>query len=241
MHTIKNKIYMLKLSGESLRSYDKGEIIDPARLAHHAQEITEAYQAGYQLVIVIGGGNIWRGKEAKKLQLTSHTSDYMGMIATIMNAYALQEALQARQIPVYLTSKFMITGITTYQIECVQEALAQKKIIILAGGTGIPFFTTDSAAVLAALELGACKMLKGTKVDGIYEKDPVKFPYAKRYTTITFTEAKAKELQVMDATAFVLAEKHQLPLLVYNAQKAGNLLKALSIGTKIGTEVTSAY
>ena len=193
---------------------------------------------GVELGIVIGGGNIFRGVAGQKSGMDRVRADNIGMLATLINALIIQDALISQNIPCRVLSAFEIIKVAeNYIREKALIYLARKEVLILACGTGNPFFTTDTAAVLRALELKAEILFKATKVDGVYDKDPIKDPTAKKFDTLTFDEALIKKLKVMDATAFSLARDYKLPILIFNLLKPGNIKKAI-LGENIGTLVT---
>lgn len=192
---------------------------------------------GVELAIVVGGGNIFRGILGEKQGIDRARADYMGMLATLINALALQDALETKGVPCRVLSALEVIKVAEpYIREKAISHLKKKRIVILACGTGNPFFTTDTAATLRALEIKAEILFKATKVDGVYDKDPLKDASAKRYDEITFFEALQKDLKVMDATAFSLAKTHNLPILVFNLLNFGNIKKAV-LGEKVGTLV----
>lgn len=230
------KRILLKLSGESLQG-SSASGIDPVRLKEYSAEVLAAIKQKVQVAIVIGGGNIFRGLAGTEDGIDRVQGDYMGMLATIINGMALQDALAK----VKVTAK-VLSGIP---VEPVCEAMSRKKaieylekgyVVIIAGGTGNPYFTTDTAAALRALEIKADAILKGTRVDGVYDYDPEKNKKAKRYRTLSFDLALQKGLKVMDLTAFALCRENRLPIIVFNINKKGNLSKILK-GEKIGTLV----
>jgi len=230
------KRILLKLSGEALlgeRQYG----IDPVRISQYAQEIKKVTNLGVEIAVVIGGGNIFRGVSAASNGMDRVQADYMGMLATVINGLALQSALEEEKVQTRLQ--------TAIKIEAVAEAyikrkavrhLEKKRVVIFGAGTGNPFFTTDSAAVLRAIEINADVILKGTRVDGIYDSDPEKNKDAIQYDSISFENVLSKNLKVMDSTAFTLSQENNLPIIVFNMNKQGNLLKIIS-GEKIGTIV----
>jgi len=231
---VKYKRILLKISGEALLG-DKSFGIDNKVLNKIAEELKEIYQYGVEIGIVIGGGNIFRGVAGEKQGMDRARADYMGMLATLINALALQDAIESKNIPCRVMSALEVKEVAeTYIREKALKHLEKGRILILACGTGNPFFTTDTAAVLRALELKAKILFKATKVDGVYEKDPFKDPTAKKFDELTFDEALQKKLRVMDATAFSLARDYKLPVLVFNLLKYGNIKKAL-LGEKVGT------
>ncbi len=234
---MKYKRILLKLSGEALEgSQNYG--IDPQRLNAYAQEVKAAYDAGAQIAIVIGGGNIFRGLQGASQGMDRVQGDYMGMLATVINSMAVQSALQALGVKVSLLSGVYIDKIAdSMSGPRAIELLQSGHVVVIAGGTGNPFFTTDTAAALRAVEIKADAILKGTRVDGIYTADPEKDPTAVRFDQITFTEAYAKQLKVMDLTAFTLCMENDMPIVVFDMNKGGNLRDVL-LGLPVGTLVT---
>lgn len=228
---------LLKLSGETLlgeRQYG----IDPHAAAMVAEEIKAVKEDGVQVAVVIGGGNIFRGLSASKNGIDRSTADYIGMLGTIMNALALQNALEHHGVDTRVLSSLSIQEVAEPYIRRRGiRHLEKGRIVILAGGTGNPYFTTDTAAALRALELGCDVMLKGTKVDGVYDKDPEKHDDAVRLAAVTFKEALMQELQVMDTSAFALCKDNQLPIVVFDFFVQGNFLRVVKgedVGTKVG-------
>lgn len=234
---MKYKRILLKLSGEALMG-NKNFGIDNDRLAQYAIEIKEAVDAGCEVAIVIGGGNIFRGIQAEKGGMDRVQGDYMGMLATVINSMALQSALEGMHIQTRLQSAIKMEQICEAFIrrKAVRH-LEKGRVVIFGAGTGNPYFTTDTAATLRAIEIEADVILKGTRVDGIYTADPEKDPSAKKYDTITFTEVYDKGLEVMDMTAFTLCKENELPIIVFDMNKKGNLRKILE-GEALGTLVT---
>jgi uridylate kinase len=233
---MKYKRVLLKLSGESLQG-DKSSVLDEVRLDHFAQEIRSVHEKGVQLAVVIGGGNIFRGLKGTTQGISRVQGDFMGMLATMINGLALQQALEVSGVKTCVLSALKTESVAEkITSRRTIAALDNGQVAILAGGTGNPFFTTDSAAVLRALEINADIILKGTRVDGIYTADPEKDPKAARYEVITFDEALQKGLKIMDLTAFTLCRDNHLPLIVFDANTEGNLLRIL-MGEKIGTLV----
>ncbi|MDR2972887.1 MAG: UMP kinase [Bacteroidales bacterium] len=228
---------LLKLSGESLQGKD-GYGIHYDAVHHYAMEIKSVVECNVQVGIVIGGGNIFRGVKGAEKGFYRTQGDYMGMLATIINAMALQAVLEEYYIPVKLLSSLPVKGVCekAYFKNAIQY-LAEGYVVIFAGGTGNPFFTTDSAATLRAAEIGAELLIKGTRVDGVYTADPEKEPDAVKYNTLTFEQALEEKLAIMDLTAFTLAQENQIPIYVYNANQPGNLEKVLS-GEPIGTLIS---
>jgi uridylate kinase len=228
---------LLKLSGESLMgkaSYG----IDPEMLNGYAREISEVYSKGVQLAIVIGGGNIFRGLKGSLQGFDRQTGDYMGMLATVINSLALQAELERLGVRVKLMSALKIEGLAekTNGLRAIKY-LESGFLVILSGGTGNPFFTTDTASALRAVEIKADAVLKGTRVDGVYTDDPEKNPAAKKYERLTFREAYEKDLKIMDLTAFTMCEENNIPIVVFNMNQQGNLKKLLE-GEKLGTVVS---
>lgn len=233
---MKYKRILLKLSGEALmggRQYG----IDPARLKEYATEIKQVVEKGVEVAIVIGGGNIFRGVAGASNGMDRVQGDYMGMLATVINSLALQSALEDEGIYTRLQ--------TAIKMEAIAEPFIRRKavrhlekgrVVIFGAGTGNPYFTTDSAAVLRAIEINADVILKGTRVDGIYTADPEKDKNAVKFDNITFEEVMNKGLKVMDMTAFTLSQENELPIIVFDMNKKGNLLKVVS-GDNVGTTV----
>jgi len=233
---MKYKRILLKLSGESLMG-NKNYGIDPEKVLEFVNEIKEIYKKGVEIGIVIGGGNIFRGLSEAGKMMNRTQGDFMGMLATVINGMALQSVFHKKAIDAELLSGIKIDKVAG-EVSPVKakQFLSAKKIVIFSGGTGNPFFTTDTGAVLRALEIDADVILKGTRVDGIYDKDPEKYPDAKKYDTISYDETLQKQLKIMDATAFALAQDNQLPIIVFDMNTKGNLLKVVS-GEPIGTLV----
>ncbi|MFW0063663.1 MAG: UMP kinase [Coxiella endosymbiont of Dermacentor silvarum] len=227
---------LLKMSGEALMG--KGTCaIDPAVLNRMAKDITQVYQLDVQVSIVIGGGNFFRGAALQKAGINRITGDYMGMLATLMNALALRDALERSDLPVRILSAIPMTGVANaFHRRKAIHHLQQGCIVIFAAGTGNPLATTDSAASLRGIEIGADVVLKATNVDGVYSEDPEKNPNAKLYKHLTYQEALEKELAIMDLTAFYQCRDHNIPLRVFNINKPGTLLRVI-IGTEEGTLV----
>ncbi|MDD3636956.1 MAG: UMP kinase [Bacteroidales bacterium] len=235
---MKYKRVLLKLSGEALMGEQQFGI-DPARLEIYANEIEMAAQQGIQIAIVIGGGNIFRGLQGASQGMDRVQGDYMGMLATVINSMALQASLKQKGVKTALLSGVYIDRIAdSMSANKAIELLEDGHVVIISGGTGNPFFTTDTAAALRGVEIQAEVLLKGTRVDGIYTADPEKDASATKYDQITFEEAYSKQLKVMDLTAFTLCSENKLPILVFDMNKPGNLLAVLK-GEAIGTIVTS--
>lgn len=228
---------LLKISGEAL-SGEGGFGIDPQVLSNTAKAIRNVQNQGVQTVLVIGGGNIFRGAALQKAGFDRVAGDQMGMLATIMNGLAMREELKAQGGHCVLMSAYGIPSMTTqYSANLGRELLDQGHSLIVAGGTGAPFFTTDTAAVLRAIELQCSEVLKATKVDGIYTADPVKDPSATKFDKLTFDEVIQKQLEVMDLTAFALAREHHMPIRVFSMNKEGAFDKA-ALGHNEGTVVS---
>jgi len=230
------KRVLLKLSGEVLMG--KGAYgIDPDTINRLAAELIEVANSGVELAIVIGGGNIFRGNMGTASGMDRASADYMGMMATVMNAIGLQDALERQGADVRVISALYIKEVAEpYIRRRAVRHLEKGRILIFAAGTGNPYFTTDTAASLRAMEIQADVVLKGTKVDGVYTADPMKDPDAVRYETLTFTEALTKQLGVMDATALSLCRDNEMPIVVFNVTKSGEMLKAVA-GEAVGTLV----
>lgn len=228
---------LLKLSGESLMG-SQGYGIDPERLAAYASQIKEAVEQGVQVAIVIGGGNIFRGLSGAAKGTDRITGDQMGMLATVINSLALRSALESigQKAEVFTAIGMAPIGIP-YSTREATLRLYDNCVAIIAGGTGNPYFTTDTGAALRAIEVKADVMLKGTRVDGIYTADPEKDPDAKKFTTITYDEVMERGLKVMDLTATALCKENKMPIYVFDMDTVGNLAKVLR-GEKIGTLVT---
>ena len=227
---------LLKLSGEALMG-DKKAGIDSKKLLHYANEIKKIHNIGVQVAIVIGGGNIYRGFNNTEHKIDRVQGDYMGMLATIINGLALQNTLENIEVPTRLQSAINVNQVAEPYIK--RKAirhLEKNRIVLFAAGTGNPYFTTDSAAVLRAIEIEANVILKGTKVDGIYDCDPEINSNAIKFENITFSEAIKKGLKIMDTTAFTLSQENNLPIIVFDINSSDNLLKAIS-GEKVGTIV----
>ena len=219
---------LIKFSGEALAG-ENGFGIDTKTLKYLADEIKSVVDAGYEVAVVIGGGNFIRGVSAAKDGIIKRTSgDYMGMMATVINAVAMQEALENDALQVRVQSAIKMEEIAeNFIVRRAIRHLEKGRVVIFAAGTGNPFFTTDTAGVLRASEIGASKIIKATKVDGIYDKDPNKYPDAKLLKELTYEEALKDNIKVMDDTAIALARENKLPIIVCNMFKKGNLLKIL--------------
>tara|TARA_B100000614_G_scaffold261133_2_gene289840 strand:+ start:576 stop:1283 length:708 start_codon:yes stop_codon:yes gene_type:complete len=235
---MKYKRILLKLSGEALlgkNSYG----IDNDRLVDYASEIKQIHKQGVEIAIVIGGGNIFRGLSGSKDGIDRVQADYMGMLATVINGLALQNALENIDIPTRLQSAIKMESIAEPFIKRkATRHLEKGRVVIFASGTGNPYFTTDSAAVLRAIEISADVILKGTRVDGIYNEDPEKNKKAIKFDDISFEETIRKGLKIMDTTAFTLSKENELPIVVFDMNTKGNLTKVV-MGEKIGTKVST--
>lgn len=234
---VKFRRILLKLSGEALAGDDRYGI-SPAVVRKIAGEIGDVFRLGVDVAIVVGGGNIFRGTTGKALGMDRSTGDYMGMLATVINALALQDALEKLDIP----SRVM----TALQMQAVAEPyvrrrairhLEKRRVVILSGGTGNPFFTTDTAASLRAIEIGAEILMKATKVDGVYDKDPVEYPEAKKIDTIAYLDVIQRQLRVMDLTAISLCMDNVLPISVFDLF-AENSIRKIVCGERIGTLIS---
>lgn len=235
----KYKRVLLKLSGESLMG-DQNYGIDPSVIAQYAQDIKLITDLGVQVAIVIGGGNIYRGMNEKESGIERATGDYMGMLATVINGMALQSGLEKAGLFTRLQSAIKMEQIAEpYIRRRAIRHLEKGRIVIFGAGTGNPYFTTDTAASLRAIEIQADVILKGTRVDGIYTADPEKDKTATRYNTISFDEVYRKNLNVMDMTAFTLCHENKLPIIVFDMNIPGNLYRVIN-GDKVGTLVTIA-
>ena len=233
---MKYKRILLKLSGESLMG-DKQFGIDNARLKQFSNDIKEILELGTEIAIVIGGGNIFRGVQAERGGMERTQGDYMGMLATMINSMALQSALEADGMDTRLLSAIKMEQIAEPFIRRkAMRHLDKGRIIIFGSGTGNPYFTTDTAAALRAIEMEADVILKGTRVDGIYTADPEKNPNATKYDNLTFDEVYEKELSIMDMTAFTLCKENNKPIIVFDMNAPGNLKRVVE-GDKIGTLV----
>jgi uridylate kinase len=225
---------LLKLSGEALMG-EKSYGIDPIRISQYAQDIKKAVDLGVEVAIVIGGGNIFRGVNASKSGLDRVQGDYMGMLATVINGMALQDVLETHGMYTRLMSAIDMKQICEPYIKRrAIRHLEKKRVVIFAAGTGNPYFTTDTAATLRAIEIEANVILKGTRVDGVYTADPEKDKNATKFKNISFKEVYSKGLKIMDMTAFTLCSENNLPIIVFDMNKEGNLLKVIE-GETIGT------
>ncbi len=231
------KRVLLKLSGEIL-SGENGFGIDPSKALYLANEVKGIHELGINIGLIIGAGNIFRGMKASDQGMDRVTGDYLGMLATIMNAISVQDALEKINCQTRTLSAISVSQISEpYIRRRAIRHLEKKRIVIIAGGTGNPFFTTDSAAALRATELGAQVVIKGTKVNGVYDKDPMKYQDAKKYKKISYSKVLNDNLKVMDLTAITLCKENNIPIRVFNIQEKGNL-KNLIFDHNIGTLVS---
>jgi len=229
---------LLKLSGEALGGVE-GQGINPEAVHDMACQVAEVQQLGVEVVIVVGGGNIFRGLQGSEKGIERATGDYMGMLATVINALALQDALEKQGVETRVQSAINMTQIAEPFIRRrAVRHLEKGRVVIFAAGTGNPYFSTDTAAALRANEIGAEVVLKATKVDGIYDKDPKKHADAKRYDQVSYTTALEKQLKVMDASAFALCMDNKMPIVVFDFFKPHNLRNVV-LGKKVGTQVVA--
>lgn len=229
---------LLKLSGESFANTNTNFGIDPKVIERIASEITKANNENIQIGVVVGGGNFFRGVQESAKNMAQANADYMGMLATVINGLALQNALENINIPTRLQSAIKMESIAEPFIKRkATRHLEKGRVVIFASGTGNPYFTTDSAAVLRAIEINAEVILKGTRVDGIYNEDPEKNKEAIKFDDISFEETIKKGLKIMDTTAFTLSKENELPIIVFDMNTKGNLAKVV-MGEKIGTKVS---
>jgi uridylate kinase len=233
---MKYKRILLKLSGEALMGH-QNHGIDPVRLNEYATEIKEIQKTGTEIAIVIGGGNIFRGVSGASKGMDRVQADYMGMLATVINGLALQSALENNDVPTRLQTAIKIEAIAEPFIKRrATRHLEKGRVVIFGSGTGNPYFTTDSAAVLRAIEINADVILKGTRVDGIYNEDPEKNKSAVKFDKLSFDEVLKKGLKIMDTTAFTLSQENKLPIIVFDVNTKGNLIRIIK-GENIGTRV----
>lgn len=234
----KYKKVLLKLSGEALMGKD-GHGINPARLEEYCRQVNEIAQMGVKVGIVIGGGNIFRGVSGTGKGVDRVSGDYMGMLATVINGLAIQSVIKSMGGKATLFTAVNMGPVgKRYSKNQVTEALEKGEVVIFTFGTGNPYFTTDTAAALRGVEMEADVLLKGTRVDGIYTADPEKHPDAEKFTSLTFEDAYKKDLEIMDLTAFTLCRENNLPVIVFDMNKAGNLKKEIE-GKQTGTIVTA--
>ena len=239
MSDVKYRRILLKLGGEALAGPD-GFGIDPTQAEILAAKVKRVYDLGVQVAVVIGAGNLWRGKQGLAHGMERTTADHMGMLATVMNALALRDALQARHLPARVLSAVPMGGLCESYVRArAVRHLEKGRFVILAAGTGSPFFTTDTCSALRASELGAEVLLKATKVDGVFETDPVTCPDARKFDRLTYGEVLARRLGVMDLAAVSLCMDSRIPVIVFRLSRAGNLAAAVRgepVGTTISTE-----
>lgn len=236
MQSAKYQRVLLKIGGEALAGPDGGSI-DPTRARRLAERVLEAQSLDIEIAIVIGGGNLWRGEEMPTMARS--TADYIGMLGTVMNALALQEALEATGVPTRVQTAIEMREVAEPYIRRKAMAhLEQGRVVIFAAGTGNPFFTTDTAGALRAMEIGADALLKATKVDGAYTDDPETNPEATRLDEVTYLEALNRGLRIMDATAFSLCMDNNLPIVVFRLEDPGSLQRVL-LGERVGTVIAS--
>ena len=229
---------LLKLSGEALAG-DNGAGIDPEKAAYIAQRVREVYELGMQVAIVIGGGNLWRGEPAAKLGMDRSTADHMGMIATVMNGLALQDAIERLGIITRVQTAVEMNSIAEPYIRLRAIRHMEKgRVVILTGGIGSPYFTTDSAAALRASEIHADVIVKATKVDGVYSDDPMQNRDALRYSNLSYQQVLDEQLGVMDTTAFTLCQENAMPIVVVNFWNPADLLKVLRGDSSVGTLIS---
>ena len=227
---------LLKMSGEVLAG-QRGFGVDPAVINNLAGQVKSVVDAGIQVGIVIGGGNFFRGISIESTGLDRVSGDYLGMLGTVMNSVAFQNALERKGLETRVLSAISVTQLAeSYIRRRAIRHLEKNRVVICAGGTGNPYFTTDTASVLRGIEMGADLIMKGTKVDGVYEEDPKINPQAKKYQRLTYEEVIEKKLRVMDLTAITLCMENGLPIVVFNIQKEGNMLDA-ALGSPVGTIV----
>ncbi len=232
------KRVVLKLSGEALREKGSGDNISPQIVQAIATQISEVRDLGIELAVVVGGGNIWRGLSASHRGMNRTTADYMGMLATVINGLALLSALEGLGVSARAQTAIEMHNVAEpFILRRAIRHLEMGCVVIFVAGTGNPFFSTDTTAALRANEIGADVILKATKVDGIYDSDPLKNPQAVRFDHITYQEALARRLQVMDSTAFSLCMDNKMPIIVFDMNKPGNIRRALA-GEKVGTLVS---
>ena len=234
----KYKRIILKLSGEVLRNNEDGEPIDPAILKAICEEVKKVYDIGVEIGLVIGGGNIFRGLSGAEMKGVDRTTgDYMGMLATVINGLALMDCLEKLGVTVRLQSAIPMDKLAEpFILRRATRHLERGRVVIFAGGTGNPYFSTDTAAALRASEIGADMLMKATKVDGIYNKDPKKHDDAVKYDHVRYVDALRERLEIMDSTAFSLCMENQLPILVFSMREPGSIYRAV-MGEEIGTLV----
>jgi uridylate kinase len=230
------KRVVLKLSGEALQG-KLGYGVDPSVAGKVAGEVAEIHNLGVQVACVVGAGNIFRGLQAARAGMDRATADYIGMLATIINSLVLQDALEKKGVHTRVQSAIEIHELAEpYIRRRAVRHLEKERVVVFAGGTGNPYFTTDTAAALRAIEIGADSILKATRVDGVYDRDPEKYPHAKKFNQLTYLDVLKRRLQVMDSTAISLCMDNHLPIVVFNLMKHGNIRRVI-FGEKIGTRV----
>jgi uridylate kinase len=228
---------LLKLSGEAFADPELGYGIDPGTVARVSQEIVEAHSTGTQIAIVVGGGNIFRGVSSAAKGMDPASADYMGMLATVINALALRDALEKAGVPTRVQSAISMQQLAEPYIRLrAIRHLEKGRIVIFAAGTGNPFFTTDTTAALRAVEIGAEALLKASKVDGVYDKDPVTHPDAVRLDELAYMDFLSMGLRVMDSTAITMCREHDVPIVVFDMTEPGTIVRAVK-GERIGTVV----
>lgn len=231
------KRVILKLSGEALREHGSHDNISPEIVEGIANQIKTAHESGLQIAIVVGGGNFWRGAAAAGRGMDRATADYVGMLATVMNALAVQSMLEAVGVPSRVQTAIEMKNVAeTFIRRLAIRHMEKGRVVIFGGGTGNPFFTTDTTAALRASEIGADMIFKATNVDGVYNKDPRTNEDAVRYESLTYNEALSQNLKVMDGTAFTLCQDNDIPIIVFDMNQEGNIRRALT-GEELGTIV----
>lgn len=236
--SLKYKRIVLKLSGEALKDVKNGDCLDSAILKNLAVELKQIHSLGVQICLVVGGGNIFRGLSGAKSGVDRTTGDYMGMLATVINGLALMNALEKEGVPVRVQTAIPMEKVAEpFIVRRAVRHLEKGRVVIFVAGTGNPYFSTDTTAALRASEINADCILKATKVDGIYNKDPKKFPDAVKYDTLSYMDAIEKRLAVMDSTAFSMCMDNKIPIIVFDMGGAGNIKKAVE-GQRIGTIVS---
>lgn len=236
--TPRYKRVVLKLSGEALREPGSRENISPQIVSRIASQIAEVQKLDVELAVVVGGGNIWRGLAASHRGMDRTTADYMGMLATVINGLALMSALESLGVSVRVQTAIEMHNVAEpFILRRATRHLELKRVVIFVAGTGNPFFSTDTTAALRANEIGAQVIMKATKVDGVYDCDPVKNPDAKRFTHITYGEALSRRLQVMDSTAFSLCMDNRMPIIIFDMNNPDNIRRAIA-GESVGTLVS---
>ncbi len=231
---------VLKISGEALREIGSGDSISPQIVHNMAKQIAEIRQMGVEVAVVVGGGNIWRGLAASHRGMNRTTADYMGMLATVINGMALMSGLEEIGVSVRVQTAIEMNNVAEpFILRRAVRHLEVGHVVIFVAGTGNPFFSTDTTAALRANEIGAGVILKATKVDGIYDADPMKNPDAKKFDHITYSDALSRRLQVMDSTAFSLCMDNKMPIIVFDMAETGNIRRAV-MGAKVGTLVSES-